>query len=234
MRRAPAPPASPDGPAYPHPVSTTPERADARADLRALRERLNDLTLHDAHRLGRRLERLRGARSERPLERFEAEVAAAEERIALRRAARAGADRLPGRAARQRAPRGSAADDPRAPGRRRRGRDRLRQVDAAAEAVPGAGPRRARDDRAHAAAPARRAHDRRARRGGAPRAARRRGRLRGPLRRQIERRDARAADDRRPAAGGDPARPAAAPLRHDHRRRGARALAQHRLPARRA
>ncbi len=64
-------------------MSTTP---DARADLRALRERLNDLTIHDAHRLGRRLERLRGARSGRPLERFAAEVAAAEERIALRRA----------------------------------------------------------------------------------------------------------------------------------------------------
>jgi ATP-dependent helicase HrpA len=68
-------------------VSTTPERAPASAGLHALRERLNDLTLHDAHRLGRRLERLRGARSVRPLERFEAEVAAAEERIALRRSA---------------------------------------------------------------------------------------------------------------------------------------------------
>ncbi|HKG01888.1 MAG TPA: ATP-dependent RNA helicase HrpA [Conexibacter sp.] len=68
-------------------MSTTP---DARADLRALRERLNDLTLHDAHRLGRRLERLRGARSGqggRERIRFEAEIAAAEERIALRRAA---------------------------------------------------------------------------------------------------------------------------------------------------
>ena len=41
-----------------------------------------------------------------------------------------------------------------------------------------------------------------------------------------------AADDRRPAAGRDPARPAAAPLRHDHRRRGARAEPEHRLPAR--
>ena len=39
-------------------------------------------------------------------------------------------------------------------------------------------------------------------------------------------------DDRRPAARRDPARPAAAPLRHDHRRRGARAQPQHRLPAR--
>jgi len=63
---------------------------DARAELRALRERLTDLTLDDAHRLGRRLERLRGARSAqagRGLVRFAAEVAAAEERIAKRRAA---------------------------------------------------------------------------------------------------------------------------------------------------
>ncbi len=37
---------------------------------------------------------------------------------------------------------------------------------------------------------------------------------------------------RRPAAGRDPARPAAAPLRHDHHRRGPRAHAEHRLPAR--
>jgi len=59
---------------------------DARAELRALRERLDDLTLDDAHRLGRRLERLRGARSARPLERFVAEIEEAEERIAKRRA----------------------------------------------------------------------------------------------------------------------------------------------------
>jgi len=68
-------------------VSTTPDRVDARAELRALRERLNDLTLHDAHRLGRRLERLRGALSPRALARFADEVVAAEERIAKRRAA---------------------------------------------------------------------------------------------------------------------------------------------------
>ncbi|HEX7290769.1 MAG TPA: ATP-dependent RNA helicase HrpA [Conexibacter sp.] len=67
-------------------MSTTPEQADVRAELRALRERLSDLTLHDAHRLGRRLERLRGARSARPLERFADEVAAAEELVAKRRA----------------------------------------------------------------------------------------------------------------------------------------------------
>ena len=44
--------------------------------------------------------------------------------------------------------------------------------------------------------------------------------------------DAGAADDRRPPAGGDPARQAAQALRHGHRRRGARAVAEHRLPAR--
>jgi len=60
---------------------------DVRAELRALRERLDDLTIHDAHRLGRRLERLRSARSARPLERFADELAAAEERIAKRHAA---------------------------------------------------------------------------------------------------------------------------------------------------
>ena len=63
-------------------------------------------------------------------------------------------------------------------------------------------------------------------------AARRGGRLRRALQRPLARGHARAADDRRPAAGRDPARPAAAPLRHDHRRRGARAQPQHRLPAR--
>ncbi|HEX4805842.1 MAG TPA: ATP-dependent RNA helicase HrpA [Conexibacter sp.] len=68
-------------------MSTTPERADARAELRALRARLSDLTIHDAHRLGRRLETLRGARGGRPLARVADEVAAAEERIARRRAA---------------------------------------------------------------------------------------------------------------------------------------------------
>ena len=39
------------------------------------------------------------------------------------------------------------------------------------------------------------------------------------------------ADDRRHPARGDPARPLAVRLRHDHRRRGARAQPQHRLPA---
>ena len=57
-------------------------------------------------------------------------------------------------------------------------------------------------------------------------------RLRGALQRPLARGHARAARHRRPAARRDPARPAAAPLRHDHRRRGARAQPEHRLPAR--
>ncbi len=64
-------------------MHTTPERAGSRE----LRERLSDLTIDDAHRLGRRLERLRGSRGGRPLERVEQEIAAAEARIASRRAA---------------------------------------------------------------------------------------------------------------------------------------------------
>ena len=64
-------------------MSTTPERAGSRE----LRERLNDLTIEDAHRLGRRLERLRGAHNTRARERFEATVAEAEARVSARRAA---------------------------------------------------------------------------------------------------------------------------------------------------
>ena len=107
-----------------------------------------------------------------------------------------------------------------------------RQDDAAAEDLPRARPRHRGHDRPHAAAPARRAHRRGADRAGARRAARRGRRLRGPLQRPQPRRHADPADDRRPAARRDARRPAAAPLRHDHRRRGARAQPQHRLPAR--
>lgn len=60
----------------------TPQQAPARE----LHARLDDLTQLDAHRLGRRLERLRGARG-RALVRFEEELTAAEARVALRRAA---------------------------------------------------------------------------------------------------------------------------------------------------
>ncbi len=65
-------------------MSTTPEKAPALGELRG---RLDDLTHLDAHRLGRRLERLRGAHG-RALVRFEQELTAAEARVALRRAAR--------------------------------------------------------------------------------------------------------------------------------------------------
>jgi ATP-dependent helicase HrpA len=64
-------------------VSTTPEQAPALSELRA---RLDDLTHLDAHRLGRKLERLRGVRG-RALGRFEQELTSAEARVAGRRAA---------------------------------------------------------------------------------------------------------------------------------------------------
>ncbi len=54
-------------------------------------------------------------------------------------------------------------------------------------------------------------------------------RLPGPLHRPVEPRHARQGDDRRHPARGDAARPGAAPLRHDHHRRGPRAQPQHRL-----
>ncbi len=57
-------------------------------------------------------------------------------------------------------------------------------------------------------------------------------RLQGPLHRHQQRPHAGPADDRRHPAGRGAARPDAARLRHDHRRRGPRAVAQHRLPAR--
>ncbi len=61
------------------------------ATLPDIRSRLAALTLEDGHRLGRRLEGLRRTRDEaardRALERIEADVAAAEERLARRRAA---------------------------------------------------------------------------------------------------------------------------------------------------
>ena len=63
-------------------------------------------------------------------------------------------------------------------------------------------------------------------------AARRGGRLQGPLHRPDAARRVRQAHDRRHPARGDAGRPLALRLRHDHRRRGARAQPQHRLPAR--
>ena len=136
---------------------------------------------------------------------------------------------VPAGAARQRRAGRDRARDPRPPGRHRRRRDRLGQDDAAAEDLPRARPH---PHRAHPAAPHRRAHDRRAHRRRARGAARHDGRLQGALHRQGAGRHARRAHDRRHPAQRDPPRPAAAPLRHDHRRRGPRALAQRRLPDR--
>ncbi len=80
-------------------------------------------------------------------------------------------------------------------------------------------------------APHRRPHHRRAHRRGAAGAARHHRGLQGALHRQGVGRHAHRAHDRRHPAQRDPPRPAAAPLRHDHRRRGARALPQRGLPA---
>ena len=109
----------------------------------------------------------------------------------------------------------------------------LGQDDAAAQALPRARARRARARSRHTQPrrlAARTVAERIADELGV--AARGGGRLRRALQRPLARGHARARDDRRPAAGRDPARPPAAPLRHDHRRRGARAQPQHRLPAR--
>ena len=70
-------------------------------------------------------------------------------------------------------------------------------------------------------------------RGGAGHPAGRGGRLEGPVHRPGEPgRDLREADDGRHPARRDPDGPRAARLRHDHHRRGPRAVPQHRLPAR--
>jgi ATP-dependent helicase HrpA len=57
------------------------------AALAGLRTRLAGLTLHDEHRLGRHLERLRGGGDEAGYARLAGEVARAEGRIERRRAA---------------------------------------------------------------------------------------------------------------------------------------------------
>ncbi len=117
---------------------------------------------------------------------------------------------------------------------RRLRRDRFRQDDAAAEDLPGGGPRHAWVDRSHAAATHRRARHRQSGGCGAWHDRRRR--------RSAFRSASPIAPDRTPAQGDDGrhpvaragARPAAAQLRHADHRRGARAQPQHRLPARRA
>ncbi len=122
--------------------------------------------------------------------------------------------------------------DPRTPGHRDRRRDRFGQDHAAAEAVPGGRARRRRHDRLHAAAPHRRARGRASRRRGTAGAAGRRRRFPGALQRQRRARHRDQVHDRRHPARGDPVGPLALGLRHDHRRRGARAQPQHRFPAR--
>ena len=160
-------------------------------------------------------------------------VAAVADRRA-RPAAPAG-DRVPRGAAGLGAARRDRRGDARQPRRDRLRRDRLGQDDAAAEdrarARPRPSPRR-RPDRPHPAAPDRRVERRQADRRRAEDAARRGRRLQGPLPGPAVGGREREAHDRRHPARRDAERPAAARLRHDHRRRGARAQPQHRLPAR--
>ena len=112
------------------------------------------------------------------------------------------------------------------------GRDRLGKDHAAAQDLPRGRPRRRRRHRPHAAAAHRRARGRGAHRRGAQGAARRAGGLQAALPGSQPARRSHQADDRRHPAGRDAGRPLPRPLRHDHRRRGARAFAEHRLPAR--
>lgn len=200
--------------------------------LAELRARLPELTLRDEHRLrqpARRCPQGAGPRARGAPDRG---------RRRGRRAARAAApreppeDHLSRRAARQSAQGRHRRRDPGPPGRDRRGGDRLRQDHAAAQDLPRTRARRPRADRAHPAAPPRRAHRGRAHRRRAGHRTRRHRRLQGAVHRHQRRRHPRQADDRRHPAGRDPGRPDAAPLRHDHHRRGPRAQPQHRLPAR--
>ena len=146
-----------------------------------------------------------------------------------RRAAR---DHLSARAAGQPAARRHRRRDPRPPGGRAGRRDRLRQDHPAAEDLPRARPRHGQDDRPHPAAPDRGPVGGRADRRRARHRARRPGRLPGAVHRPDVEAQPGQADDRRHPARRAAARPRPAPLRHDHHRRGARAVAQHRLPAR--
>ncbi len=123
-----------------------------------------------------------------------------------------------------------------APGGHRLRRDRLGQDHAVAEDLPRTRPRpgcrRPRADRPHAAAAPGRDQCRQAHRRGVEHPAGRGRRLPGALPGPPAARRQRQADDRRHPAGRDAVRPAAAPVRHGHRRRSARAQPQHRLPAR--
>ncbi|KAF1858564.1 hypothetical protein Lal_00015083, partial [Lupinus albus] len=142
------------------------------------------------------------------------------------------AHHVPGRPPRLRPPRGNRAGADAQPGRDRVRRNRLGQDDAAAEDLPGTGPRRKGHDRPHAAAPHRRVVDGEAHRARTGFAAGRARGLQGPLQRHAVAGRLGQADDGRYPAGRDADRPAAQGLRHDHHRRGARAQPEHRLPAR--
>ncbi len=186
----------------------------------------------DAVRLARRVDRARTRRvPSAEWERIAADLARSIERAQARAAAKPRI-RLSARAAGRAARRGDRARHPRAPGGDRVRRDGLRQDHAAAQDLPRGRARRTRPDRPHAAAAHRRArggHAHRARDG------RERGRVRrlqGPLHRPHAAGRLRQDHDRRHPARRDAGRPRSRRLRHDHRRRGARAQPQHRLPAR--
>ena len=197
--------------------------------LAELRARLPELTLRDEFRLRRRLDGVRGSGVPAALTE-EIEKAAARAR---KRRAAIPAVSYPSELPVSRPQGRHPGRDPGPPGRRHRRRDRLGQDHPAAEDLPGARPRHARHDRPHPAAPDRRPHGRRADRRGARRRARRaRSATRSGSPTGPASDTAGQADDRRHPAGRDPARPDAAPVRHDHHRRGARAQPEHRLPAR--
>ncbi len=154
------------------PPGTSVRMREPRSDL--LLERLALGMAADAVPLARRIERARATR---------AGVAEweklADSGRAFRRAERGArgapaGDPISGGASGRRARRRNRTDDPRPCGRDRRGRDGLGQDHAVAEDLPRRGPRGARPDRPHAAAPDRGARGRRENRAGAWNGARRR------------------------------------------------------------
>ena len=184
---------------------------------------------------GRRLDGLRRTRDPQARER----AARADRRGRRRRGGahrpppgRRPGDRLSRGPAGQRAARRHRRRAPRLPGRRRRRRDRLGQDHPAAQDRPRARPRACG---AGSGTPSRAGSPRAASPSGSPRSSD------SPLGEvvgwkvrftdQVGDRTAGQAHDRRRPAGRDRPRPDAAPVRHDHPRRGPRAEPQHRLPA---
>ena len=125
------------------------------------------------------------------------------------------------RLARQRAARGDRARHRRASGRHRQWRDRLGQDDPVAQDLPGARSRACANNRAYPAASPCGQFGGASRGRGAQVAAWRTGGLPGAVSGPQLQFDRDQADDRRHSARRDPARSDAAPLRHDHHRRGA-------------